>query len=219
MSFVLRKLVCLQCNLGNGGDLSVWEYSGVESYHQFYDHFIGNTNCVHTIVFNVADPPSIQKDQISFWLNFLQSKIPPAEPLGKWLLSADFVDNVNDIDIIHDCLLASGHKGKSSKSVRVLLVGTHADTAASNQNKIKKNAVGEFTSQAVDKILGEVLNDFGNVCDIHAHAFILDANSSNSPGFKAFKQTLSDIKSEIINVSKHLDLFTFSFGCMFATNF
>ena len=106
----------------------------------------------------------------------------------------------------------SGHKGKSSKPIRVLLVGTHADKANSNQtgsgSGFKKNAVGELTSSSIDKIVGDILTDFGNVCDIHAHAFILDANSSNSPGFKAFKQTISDIKNEIVNVSLFISVFS-----------
>lgn len=47
-----------------------------------YDHFIGNTNCVHTIVFNVEDKYEVQLEQVKYWLHFLQSRIPPVEPLG-----------------------------------------------------------------------------------------------------------------------------------------
>ena len=72
----------LKCNLGNAGDLSVWEFSGVETYHMVYDHFIGNTNCIHTIVFNVEDKAQVQLEQVRYWLHFLQSRIPPVEPLG-----------------------------------------------------------------------------------------------------------------------------------------
>ena len=72
-----------QCNLGTAGDLSIWEFSGQENYYMLYDHFIGNTNCIHTIVFNLEDSPQVQLQQIKFWLNFLQSRIPPVEPLGK----------------------------------------------------------------------------------------------------------------------------------------
>ena len=61
----------------------MWEFSGVETYHMVYDHFIGNTNCIHTIVFNVEDKPQVQLDQVRYWLHFLQSRIPPVEPLGK----------------------------------------------------------------------------------------------------------------------------------------
>jgi hypothetical protein len=91
-----------------------------------------------------------------------------------------------------------GDKGKSNKPARILLVGTRADSAHSGA---KKNVVGEWTSASVDKLVGEVLNEYGNVFNIHAHAFIVDANVSNSPSLKAFKAALSDIKSEIIDVS------------------
>ena len=47
-----------------------------------YDHFIGNTNCIHTIVFNVEDSPEVQLNQLRYWFHFLQSRIPPVEPLG-----------------------------------------------------------------------------------------------------------------------------------------
>ena len=72
----------LQCNLGQAGELSIWEFSGVETYHMIYDHFIGNTNCIHTIVFNIEDPPEVQLNQLRYWFHFLQSRIPPVEPLG-----------------------------------------------------------------------------------------------------------------------------------------
>ena len=78
-----------QCNLGQAGELSIWEFSGVESYHMVYDHFIGNTNCIHTVVFNVEDKPEVQLAQVRYWLHFLQSRVPPVEPLGKYLLNSD----------------------------------------------------------------------------------------------------------------------------------
>ena len=83
-----------------------------------------------------------------------------------------------------------------------MLVGTHGENC-------KKNVVGEFTSASVDQLVGEMLNEFGNIFNIHAHAFIVDANAANSASLKAFKAALSDIKTEIIDVSK--------FG-MFLTN-
>ena len=61
--------------------------------------------------------------------------------------------------------------------------------------------MGEYISPNVDKMLGVILNEYGNIFDIHAHAFIVDANAANSPSMKAFKAALSDIKNEIIDVS------------------
>ena len=46
----------------------------------------------------------------------------------------------------------------------------------------------------------QVLNEFGNVFNIHAHSFLIDANVANSPSMKAFKTALSDFKTEIVDV-------------------
>jgi len=88
--------------------LSIWEFSGQDSYYQLYDHFIGNTNCIHVILYNLEDNLQTQIQQCCFWLAFLQSRIPPVEPLGD--------------------------QGKSHKPAYVILVGTHADS--SNCRKI-----------------------------------------------------------------------------------
>ena len=95
---------------------------------------------------------------------------------------------------------ASGDKGKSNKPARILLVGSHGENC-------KKNVVGEYISPNVDKMLGVILNEYGNIFDIHAHAFIVDANAANSPSMKAFKAALSDIKNEIIDVSIYYPFF------------
>ena len=47
----------------------------------------------------------------------------------------------------------------------------------------------------------QVLNEFGNVFNIHAHSFLIDANVASSPSMKAFKTALSDFKTEIVDVS------------------
>lgn len=65
------------------GELSLWEFSGHEAYFPVYDHFIGNTSCVHLIVFPLNQPFDVQLQQCSFWMSFLQARIPPMEPLSE----------------------------------------------------------------------------------------------------------------------------------------
>ena len=89
-------------------------------------------------------------------------------------------------------------RGKSSKPARILLIGTHADTA--NTGRTVKNAVGETTSREADAVLGKILDRFGNFFSIHPRVFLMDANVANSQDMKALKQTLTDIKTEIIDV-------------------
>ena len=70
-----------QCSLGTVGEMSIWEFSGNSNYHVLYDHFIGNVNCEHVVLFNLADGRVEQERQLDLWLTFLRSKIPPVEPL------------------------------------------------------------------------------------------------------------------------------------------
>ena len=93
----------------------------------------------------------------------------------------------------------TGDCGRSNKPARVVLVATHPDAPSVS---CRKNVVGEYASQDADRLVGKILSEFGNVFNIHAHAFIIDANAAaNSPSMKAFKAALSDFKTEIIDVS------------------
>ncbi|ESN99187.1 hypothetical protein HELRODRAFT_162689 [Helobdella robusta] len=67
---------------GGVGEMSIWEFSGYESYFQFYDIFIGDVNCVHVVCFNPFQPYQQQVQQINFWLNFIKSRIPPSDIIG-----------------------------------------------------------------------------------------------------------------------------------------
>nr|XP_027230361.1 death-associated protein kinase dapk-1-like [Penaeus vannamei] len=103
-----RGIDVQQVNISGVGELSLWEFSGHEAYFPVYDHFIGNTSCVHLIVFPLNQPFDVQLQQCSFWMSFLQARIPPMEPL-----------NV---------------RGKPSKAAKVALIGTHADVAQCHRN-------------------------------------------------------------------------------------
>ena len=100
-----RSIDVQQVSLSGVGDSSVWEFSGHDNYYMVYDHFIGNSNCIHVVMFSLADSVSAQISQVTFWLTFLQSRIPPVEPLGD--------------------------SGRSHKPAYVMLVATHADTCRS----------------------------------------------------------------------------------------
>ena len=66
------------------GDISVWDFSGYEPYYMIYDHFLGDTNCVHVVMFNLTDTYDEQIAQVFFWLNFLKARVTPLLPLGKY---------------------------------------------------------------------------------------------------------------------------------------
>ncbi|KAG8222005.1 hypothetical protein J437_LFUL002766 [Ladona fulva] len=104
-----RGIDIQQVSVTGVGDMSIWEFSGQESYFPVYDHFIGNTSCVHVVVFNMEDPLSTQLQQCCFWLSFLQARIPPLEPLG--------------------------YCGKSNKPAKVILAATHPDSVRCPRNQ------------------------------------------------------------------------------------
>lgn len=99
-----KGIDCQQTYISGVGDLSIWEFSGHPCYYQVYDHFIGDINCLHAIVFRLSDPVEIQLDNIIFWLHFIQSRMPITEPL----------------------LFC----GKSNQHARIILIATHADLAS-----------------------------------------------------------------------------------------
>ena len=155
----------------NAGELSLWEFSGERSYRFLFDHFIGNVNCIHLVLVSLADAIEEQKRQLRRWLEFLRARIAPVEPLGD--------------------------RGRSKRPGRVLLCTTHADAARISASK---NAVGELQSRDADILLKTALDEFGCVFDVHPRIFVLDANASGSVDFKALKQTIAEIKTEIVEV-------------------
>ena len=86
-----RGIDVQQTSISGVGDVSIWEFSGRDCYYMLYDHFIGNANCIHVVLYNLADPLTVQFQQCSFWLSFLQSRIPPVEPLGENARSYKYV--------------------------------------------------------------------------------------------------------------------------------
>ena len=109
-----------QTTISGLGDCSIWEFSGNDNYYLLYDHFIGNVNCIHVVLFNLSDSQAVQLQQIYFWLSFLQSRIPPVEPLGD--------------------------QGRSHKPAYVVLVGTHADRlrALTPSEEIRQKVLEKF---------------------------------------------------------------------------
>uniref|UniRef100_A0A914H7B7 Non-specific serine/threonine protein kinase n=1 Tax=Globodera rostochiensis TaxID=31243 RepID=A0A914H7B7_GLORO len=64
------------------GEFSVWDFSGHEPFHICYDHFVGNTDCVHLVVTRCSDDPTDEYKELLYWLNFLKGRVTPSEPIG-----------------------------------------------------------------------------------------------------------------------------------------
>ncbi len=54
----------------------------MEIYHSVYDHFIGDFNCIHVLLFNLLDDIQQLEQHLIYWLEFLRVRISVQEPLG-----------------------------------------------------------------------------------------------------------------------------------------
>jgi len=75
--------VCRIAGAGEMNQFSLWEFSGYEPYYILYDLFIGDFNCIHLVVFSLADTLDVQHNQLLFWLNFIKARLQPLEPIGQ----------------------------------------------------------------------------------------------------------------------------------------
>ncbi|CAH8464243.1 unnamed protein product [Heterobilharzia americana] len=82
-------------------EYSLWDFSGFQSYYCFYDHFIGDINCIHLVLFNLMDSLEWRRKSVRFWLDFLHARIPIIGPLL--------------------------FGGRPTQMARIILIGTHAD--------------------------------------------------------------------------------------------
>lgn len=70
-----------QVDVSNVGEITLWEFSGQESYFTTYHHFIWlSPYNLTAILFSLEDSPSVQIQQICFWINFLLARLPADLP-------------------------------------------------------------------------------------------------------------------------------------------
>ncbi|KAK6107281.1 Ankyrin repeats (3 copies) family protein [Brugia pahangi] len=151
------------------GEFSVWEFGGYEPYHMAYDHFVGNTDCVHVIVYRCTDPTEIQYKQVLYWMNFLKGRVTPSEPIG--------------------------HCGIISRRSKVVIVGSHATPALFPL----RNSDGDYVSSDGDAMLKTVRLRFETHFDIHDQLILLNSTQNNCPGMKSLKIYLSKAREFILS--------------------
>uniref|UniRef100_A0A5K3G887 Phage portal protein n=1 Tax=Mesocestoides corti TaxID=53468 RepID=A0A5K3G887_MESCO len=49
-------------DIKNTAEFSMWEFSGYKPYYFLYDFFIGNTSCIHAVLYSLKDSPSVQRE-------------------------------------------------------------------------------------------------------------------------------------------------------------
>jgi len=71
--------------------VSIWDFSGVESYYVTYDKFLGDPNAIYLVVVSCEDSMSERRRQIDFWLNFIATRMIPVEPIGECCTRFSFI--------------------------------------------------------------------------------------------------------------------------------
>ncbi|KAM7537588.1 hypothetical protein Aperf_G00000076578 [Anoplocephala perfoliata] len=66
-------------DIKNTNEFSIWEFSGYKPYYFLYYFFIGNTSCIHAVLYSLKDPPAVQREKVLFWLTFIHSRLPAQE--------------------------------------------------------------------------------------------------------------------------------------------
>lgn len=160
-----------QVSLPVVGDVTIWDFSGQDTYFPLYHHLVttDGSNAILVLVFNLEDSPSVQLRQCCFWLSFLQARIPPNEPIGP-------------------C-------GRTANTAHVMLVGTHAD-----RTRLGRNSHGEYCSLQVQTLVEQLQEKFSATFEIHPTVVILDAQAAHSTGIKQLKISLSSIRAKLIQV-------------------
>lgn len=64
-----------QCTFNGSNHFSIWDFSGYEPYHLFYNNFIDDPNCIHLICYNLNQSQQDCFYEIFYWLEFLRSRI------------------------------------------------------------------------------------------------------------------------------------------------
>ncbi|CAF3753055.1 unnamed protein product [Adineta steineri] len=143
-----------QITCTGGGQYSVWDFAGTEIYHSTYDHFIGDFNCIHVLLFDISDDIQQFEQHIIYWLEFLRIRISVQEPLGL--------------------------NGRSAQLAKIVLIGTHADLVSD----CTKSDDGDYTCERIQGFLHTIKTRYMNDFDFHDKIFLLDARAAWTQSIK-----------------------------------
>ena len=166
-------------SIGNGDEFSVWEFGGYEPYHIAYDHFVGNTDCIHIITIRADEPTEIQYRQALYWMNFLKGRVTPSEPIG--------------------------HRGIVSRRSKVIIVATNASASLlTASNGFEKQSDGNYSNSDAEAMMKTIRLRFESHFDIYEKLVFVDSTNSGCQGIKIFKSYLQEMREELLTVSSSL---------------
>ncbi|CAF1544743.1 unnamed protein product, partial [Adineta ricciae] len=166
-----------QITCTGGGQYSVWDFAGIEMYHCVYDHFIGDFNCIHVLLFNMLDDAQQIEQHLSYWLEFLRVRISVQEPFGL--------------------------NGRGAQLPKIVLIGTHADHVVD----CTKSDDGDYTCERIQSLLTKVKSHYMNDFDFYEKSFLLDARAAWTQSIKNLITCFNTYKDRICQKLKSTTVF------------
>ncbi|XP_063956306.1 death-associated protein kinase 1-like isoform X1 [Lytechinus pictus] len=137
-SEVTRGIEFTHGNIPGAGDFTFLEFSGEDTYHTAYPHFLSDEGAIHLVVFSLEDMFEEQLAQVTYWMNFLRSQLPSSEPVG--------------------------YCGKYRQQPKIALVATHADHAQCPKQPTGEMVSGEgnIVLYQTKRLFGRLFD----ICDV-----------------------------------------------------
>uniref|UniRef100_A0A914M180 Non-specific serine/threonine protein kinase n=2 Tax=Meloidogyne incognita group TaxID=654580 RepID=A0A914M180_MELIC len=155
------------------GEFSVWNFSGHEPSHICYDHFVGNTDCVHLVVTRCSDDPQDEYKELLYWLNFLKGRVTPTEPIG--------------------------HCGLMARRAVVAIVGTFCGTDSSSSSSPSSPSQPPITLNEAEAMMKTLKMRFETHFEIHPQLLLVDLSAqTDCKGLKELRNFLVKSRESIL---------------------
>lgn len=185
-----------QCTFSGTNHFSIWEYSGYEPYKIIYDHFIGDQNCIHVIVYDLSKSKIECFRQCIYWLEFLKSRLTKkASKIFNNDLNAKTTSRTTLSNQDETFIPTNNNNDGNSSRVKILFVATHADM----EKSCFKGEDGIYVSDKSNHIKKMLENYFLNdeLFDLSLNHFVLDSRAAWVADIKSLINYLCNLKNDI----------------------
>ena len=212
-----------QCALNGTQNFSIWEFSGYEPYKIFFDHFIGDQNCIHIIVYNLNQSQKNCFNECVSWLEYLRSRIGLGNNYNSLNTHVENINHLSSMQVSFNSLYSAPSSPTHSQqyiskcdyisnkshpndykttshssmgSMQVIFIGTHADL---DKSCSRNEADGQFTSEKAMK-LRELLKNYyinDDLFDLNEKHFVLDARAAWVADIKKLIEHLINLKQKV----------------------
>lgn len=183
-----------RATIPTAGEFSIWDFSGSKEYYPAHEYFLSSQNTVYIVVYSQLHSYKDQLAQVRFWAAMIRSKHRPHP-------------------FIHYC-------GQSGQKPIIILVQSFADNppntpspahfdndsqddpfAATSPAHDHTHPPFSHTHYSGNKLLNQVVDEFGNYFMFTDKIFTLDCRQPRSEGMKSLRSLLATLRVSLVNVS------------------